>query len=34
MLSNNVKKFINKLAGPRVSLDYNDTFTNKSKLLL
>ena len=27
MLNDNVKKFMTKLAGPKVSLDYNDTFT-------
>jgi hypothetical protein len=34
MLNNSVKKFIAKLAGPRVSLDYNNTFTtNQGKQL-
>lgn len=34
MLNNNIKKFMDKLAGPKVSLDYNDTFTtNKGKQL-
>jgi hypothetical protein len=27
MLNNSVKKFMTKLADPKVSLDYNDTFT-------
>ena len=34
MLNNSIKKFMTKWAGPRVSLDYNDTFTtNRGKQL-